>query len=170
MKLFKDTILAIRQTINIAANAMVIVITSIIATTSYAHDQSCLVEDRVLLKTQKNYLTKCEVKVSPTIKTTERTYPKLNNNPYTVRYWDAILIKPIFIHESYTRYVTNRCTNEVVYTGPFDSITKLEVPFVLDNPNFDPQITETFRLAPMTDIEAQAAFQKLQANCNSYHD
>lgn len=138
-------------------------------TQAHAHDyrrgESCIKESRTLIKEEAKSPAKCEVVRPLKLKDTVRTYPLINLGPLKVRYWDAELAKNTHVIKTYEHSFVNICSGVKTYSEKQEVDYVSSQRFVLLNPNFDEEISETFKLAPMTNQEAADAYKALEEEC-----
>jgi hypothetical protein len=142
---------------------------SSISSAAHPHRESCIKERWTLIKTENAYGCKSILPVE--LKEKMMTYPLMNIGPVKVRYWQGKFEKQTLTTKTYKHSYINVCNGETTYheIEKEDSLSSefFEVP----NPNLSEEITETFKLAPMTSEEAHdVAYAGLKKLCSFLAD
>ena len=99
---------------------------------------------------------------------TEKSYPKMKNNPYEVQYWKGSFTRKAIEKVKYLHEVTNRCTGKTVVsevkTASYSSLLNFQVL----NPNLEDDVYASYQLVPMTEQEAVEALTQAKSECESY--
>lgn len=127
--------------------------------------ESCIVEDWSKIKEEVINADKCEVVRPLKLKEMVKTYPLINVGPLKVRYWDASLKKTVRVVETFEHSYINVCTGVKTYSVEKTRESLSSKQFDLQNPNLDDEISESFKLAPMTNAEAKEAYEALAKEC-----
>lgn len=127
--------------------------------------EQCLYEDWKKIKEETINSGKCEVVRPLKLKEMVKTYPLINVGPLKVRYWDAGLKQTTKVVETYEHSFINVCTGVKTFSEEKSFETLSSKQFDLQNPNLDDEISESFRLAPMTNAEAAKAYKALEEEC-----
>lgn len=147
---------------------------SILSTTSFAQDNyypndiGCIRENWTLLKEEKRESVQC--KKTKNLKLVEglRVFPKISDSiTFKVRYWEGRYEKSLKTIQTYQRDYVNVCTGRITYSAQVKIENSSVLIYDLANPNLDPEISESYKLAPMTNAEAQEAWEHLKTECET---
>lgn len=131
------------------------------------YDRECRREKWTLVKEELKSPTSC--KMIKELKLTEDlfVYPRINVGPINVSYWEGRFEKTVSKLQVYRHDYINICEGRITFSDEENHETSEVKVYDLLNPNLDPSISESYKLAPMTDEEAQTAFSNLKIECET---
>lgn len=146
-----------------------LVLTLITTNTLMARERidSCIVNDTEVTETKVVDEGECQVVNELELTSTIKTYPKMPNiGAISVRYWEGSFVKESIQEVSKSIHYYDICRGVKTITIKKKEYDFFKEHYTLENPNLSPKIDKTYMLAPMTDAEALAAYEKLEAKCN----
>jgi hypothetical protein len=156
------------KTINLITAFLIIFSTQIKADDFRDHygqyQESCIKERWNVLKSEDKSVCK---KILPVeLKEKLVSYPLINVGPMKVRYWQGKFAKVTTTTKTYEHSYINVCSGVKTYSETIDKEFVNSEYFEVPNPNLSPEISESFRLAPMTIEEVnEVVFQALEDLC-----
>lgn len=131
------------------------------------HDgsESCIKEKWDLIKEEKQITDKCEVVLPLKLKEGEFKFPLIDLGPLKVRYWEALSEKKTHLVQTFEHSFIDVCSGVKTFSEIKIFNSNDSIDFSLQNPNLDPEISETYKLAPLTENEALQEYEKLQTEC-----
>lgn len=100
------------------------------------------------------------------IASTSRSYPRLGNAAFTVRYWTGAIGRTDRIRQTYIREIYDDCRGRRLSEREITREHNSTHSFAISNPNLSSDVDATYKLAPMTDAEATTAYAELLDKCN----
>jgi hypothetical protein len=150
---------------NILLGSLLLTTLSAHAYDHYKKDNSCIKERWTLItedvKTQASCIeTKKLQLVSAFI-----TYPNIDVGPMKVRFWKGQVMMPVETEQTYSHSYINVCSGKVTFTEEVKKTYVWSKFYEISNPNLDRSISESYKLAPLTNAEAAKAFENLKLEC-----
>ena len=128
-----------------------------------AEDASCLREKWSLINEEISRT--CDMTNPINLRQTQKDYPLMSAGPFTVRYWEGGFRRTTTRIQTFKHTFINVCNGQTTYSEIEKHQSEDYVNFNMKNSNLDLNITESFRLAPMTELEAKVAFDNLKNAC-----
>lgn len=148
-------------------NIKLIIVSIFLTGTTYAHENSrnCILETFELVSEKTTDVSDCSTTKDLKLAEELISYPKISVGPIKVRFWEGEIVKHVTYEQVFKHEFVNICTGVLTYSKEktYKGIYPLE--FKIINPNLDPEIRESFRLAPLTNAEANQAWQNLKQEC-----
>jgi hypothetical protein len=136
---------------------------------NYRNEADCMREKWTLLREEIAPISQCKANKKLKLNETTMTFPSMKIGAVKVRYWEGQFEKIMKRTLVYKHDYINICTGKLTYSDTDSEgveSTYLEI-YRIINPNLDEAITESFRLAPMTEKEALLAYKNLEIDCEN---
>lgn len=128
---------------------------------------SCIIVEKEVIDVKIISKGECLVKDSLELKSTVRSYPLMPNaGALRVNYWEGSFTRETQQEISYSVNYYDICRGRKTLTLNKKYMDYSQKDYALVNPNLSDSISKSYLLAPMTDEEALASYEKLEEKCN----
>jgi hypothetical protein len=130
---------------------------------------NCLDDNWIPLASKVTKVGDCTVADPLLLVQTEHNYPLMTFNPYNVEIWQGTYVQKLETATNYLHEVLDRCDHgRIIYSGKVTETLSGSQEFEITNPNLSDDIAISYEILPMTEIEAQAAFTRVKAACETF--
>ena len=128
----------------------------------------CLSEFYTQISFEEKLSSNCIEEIKLELTKDYKNYNHIKYSPLEVKYWRGEFSREVITTTLSLRELVNTCRGDIITSQILEDTHKSYIHFTIENPNLDPNITESYKLLPMDDLRANEAFKRTKNNCENY--